>query len=151
MSGTTLGWAWHHSGLAVTSIEKAVNFYRKTLGFEVVFEARGMTDLISGLTGVPGLRADLVQCKSPMSDQVLEFIEFKNIPKDFNARLPITPGRAHVAFLVPNIEIAVEALLSAGGTQFGKTMEFAEGKAAYCADESGTVVELEEATGEQHS
>jgi catechol 2,3-dioxygenase-like lactoylglutathione lyase family enzyme len=145
MTGSTRAWAWHHTGFAVTDLDDALAFYRDTLGFEVVFQARGMTDLIQSVTGVPGLQADLAQCRSPMSGQVLEFIEFRNVPIDCDPMMPVWPGRAHTAYLVADLERAVAALVSAGGTMLGQVTEFAEGRAVYFADRTGAVVELEEA------
>ncbi|MEY3711007.1 MAG: hypothetical protein RLZZ99_828 [Actinomycetota bacterium] len=143
-AGQINSWAWHHTGIAVRDIEKVIDYYRLNLGFEVVFEAREMTDLISSITGVKGLGAHLVQTKSPISDQVLEFIEFTNVPSDANELLPIYPGRSHTAYLVPDIEKAAAELVSSGGIMLGKVTEFSEGKAVYCADRFGTVIELEE-------
>lgn len=147
----TGAWAWHHTGIAVADIDRVLDFYADTLGFEPVFEARGMTDLISNMTGIVGLRADLVQCMSPLSGQVLEFIEFSNVPDDLDPRYPLRPGRAHTAYLVPDIEAAVEQTLRAGGVMLGEITEFSEGKAVYCADSNGTVIEWEEATKEATS
>jgi predicted enzyme related to lactoylglutathione lyase len=45
---------------------------------------------------------------------------------------------------VDDLDIALERLEKSGGTRLGKVTEFAEGKAVYCADQFGTVVELEE-------
>jgi len=126
-------WAWHHTGVAVTSIEEVLARYTGLLGFEVVFEAPDMSDLIQSMTGVAGLRADLVQCRAPYSEHVWEFIHFRNIP------------RAHAAFLVPDIERAVWENQRAGGEMLGSITEFSEGRAVYCADSSGTVIEWEEA------
>lgn len=144
MSGSTRAWAWHHTGYAVTDLDDALAFYQTTLGFEVVFEARGMSDLIESVTGVRGLRADLAQCQSPMSGQVLEFIAFRHVPTDCSPLLPVWPGRAHTAYLVDDLERAVAALQAAGGVMLGHITEFSEGRAVYCADRSGAVVELEE-------
>lgn len=148
MSGKVDSWAWHHVGISVKDIDRALEYYRGNLGFEVTFEARDMTDLISSITGVQGLGAHLVQTKSPLSDVVLEFIEFFNVPEDLDPLLPIAPGRSHNAFLVPNIDKALDILLADGGIMLGKVTEFAEGKAVYCADSFGTVIELEEQLGE---
>jgi catechol 2,3-dioxygenase-like lactoylglutathione lyase family enzyme len=146
----TGAWAWHHTGISVTNIDEVLDLYFETLGFEPVFEARGMTDLISQMTGIPRLRADLVQCVSPLGGQVLEFIEFFNVPDDIDPRYPLHPGRAHTAYLVPDIERAVEQTLRSGGMMLGEITEFAEGKAVYCADKNGTVIEWEEAAKEEH-
>ena len=137
-------WDWHHTGFAVSSVDEAVDRYSTLTDFEVIFEAREMSDLIQSMTGVPGLRADLVQCKSPISEQALEFIHFRNIPARVDDRLPLQPGRAHVAFLVPDLERAVWELVQAGGEMLGTITEFAEGRAVYCADPAGTVIEWEE-------
>ncbi|MBT5247924.1 MAG: hypothetical protein HOL65_03945 [Microbacteriaceae bacterium] len=138
-------WAWHHTGVAVSSIEEVLARYTGLLGFEVVFEAPDMSDLIQSMTGVAGLRADLVQCRAPHSEHVWEFIHFRNIPGGVDDRLPLQPGRAHAAFLVPDIERAVWENQRAGGQMLGSITEFSEGRAVYCADASGTVIEWEEA------
>jgi catechol 2,3-dioxygenase-like lactoylglutathione lyase family enzyme len=151
MSGTSGAWAWHHTGIAVSSIDETLELYHSLLGFEIVFEARGMTDLIRSMTGVPTLVADLVQCRSAVSGQVLEFIEFSGIPSEVDPRLPLQPGRAHTAFLVADIERAVFQCERAGGEQLGQITEFSEGRAVYCADRFGTVIEWEEASEEMVS
>ena len=143
-SGNTQAWAWHHTGISVRDIDKALEFYAKNLGFDLVFEARNMTDLISSITGGDGLGAHLIQMQSPLSTHVLELIQFFNVPENLNPILPIAPGRSHTAYLVDDLDIALERLEKSGGTRLGKVTEFAEGKAVYCADQFGTVVELEE-------
>ena len=135
----------------MSSVDEAVDRYSQLADFRVVFEARDMSDLIQSMTGVPGLRADLVQCSSPMSEQVLEFIHFRKIPARVDDRLPLQPGRAHVAFLVPDLDRAVWELVQTGGEMLGAITEFAEGRAVYCADPSGTVIEWEESlAGDSH-
>lgn len=141
----TSAWAWHHTGLSVEDLSQALRFYQSSFGFTPVFEAMDMSDLIENLTGVKGLRADLVQCKSAISDQVLELIKFRNIPQDADLLLPIRPGRMHNAFLVPDLESAIEYVEKNGGKLFGSITEFSEGRAAYLFDGSGNAIELEEA------
>lgn len=141
----TSAWAWHHTGLSVEDLSQALRFYQSSFGFTPVFEAMDMSDLIENLTGVKGLRADLVQCKSAISDQVLELIKFRNIPQDADHLLPIRPGRMHNAFLVPDLESAIEVVEKNGGKLFGSITEFSEGRAAYLSDGSGNAIELEEA------
>lgn len=145
MKPSSHAFRWHHTGIAVADIDRALEFYAQTLGFSVAFEARGMTDLVESITGVKGLRADLVQCVSPMGDQVLEFIQFFDVPASAPDILPIRPGRVHTAYLVPDLERAIAATEAAGGQMLGAITEFEEGRAVYCADGSGNVVEWEEA------
>lgn len=141
----TSAWAWHHTGLSVEDLDQALHFYKSSFGFTEVFEAMDMSELIENLTGVKGLRADLVQCKSQMSNQVLELIKFRNIPEDADELLPIRPGRIHNAFLVPDLEAAIADVEKNGGKLFGSITEFSEGRAAYLSDGSGNAIELEEA------
>jgi predicted enzyme related to lactoylglutathione lyase len=58
--------------------------------------------------------------------------------------LPLRPGRSHTAYLVKDIEDATRTLVEQGGVVLGKITQFSEGKAVYCADQYGTVIELEE-------
>ena len=126
MSGSTGAWKWHHTGITVSDIDKTLLYYQRTLGFTIVFEARNMTDLISSITGVEGLGAHLVQTQSPISEQVLEFIEFFNVPEKFNEMLPLRPGRSHTAYLVKDIEDATKTLVEQGGVVLGKITQFSE-------------------------
>ena len=150
MTSAARAWAWHHTGLSVENLSQALSFYKDSFGFTPVFEAMDMSDLIENLTGIKGLRADLVQCKSPISNQVLELIKFRNIPDSFDELLPLRPGRMHNAFLVPDLEAAIEAVVKNGGRLFGAITEFSEGRAAYLTDGSGNAIELEEATEGSH-
>jgi len=136
---------WHHVGVSVSDLSAALTFYREGFGFEPVFEALDMSDLIQSITGIPGLRADLVQCSSPVSETVLELIQFRNIPSDYRGAAPVEPGRSHVALLVSNLDEAIAEILAAGGELIGQVTEFSEGRAVYLSDPAGFVVELEEA------
>ena len=141
-------WAWHHSGFAVASLPGALKFYRYALGFEPVFEAIDMSDLIESVTGISGLRADLVQCRSPFSSEILELIEFRNVPASYSGPAPVQPGRAHSAFLVTDLQRAVETVEQLGGGLIGQITVFSEGRAAYLTDGAGNAIELEEAVRE---
>lgn len=138
-------WSRHHTGFAVASLPAALKFYRDSLGFEPVFEAVDMSDLIESVTGISGLRADLVQCRSPLSSELLELIEFRNVPASYLGSAPVQPGRAHNAFLVADLERAVAKVEELGGALLGQITEFSEGRAAYLTDGAGNALELEEA------
>ncbi|WP_405150227.1 gamma-glutamylcyclotransferase [Sphaerisporangium sp. NBC_01403] len=143
-AGAVATWTWHHSGVVVPDLDEAVDFHRRALGFEVVFEARGMTDLIRATVGLPGIRCDLAQCVSPVSGQRLELLAFHDVPAGADPRLPVWPGIGHTAYLVDDIDLALAELTAAGGELIGRVTEYAEGRAAYCWTPSRTVVELEE-------
>jgi catechol 2,3-dioxygenase-like lactoylglutathione lyase family enzyme len=144
MAGRTQAWAWHHSGFVVPNLDQALDYYRETLGFEVLFEDRDMTDLIERTVGIPGVRCQLAQCQSPLSGQILELLAFSNVPDGTSAQMPVWPGIGHAAYLVEDIDAAVAGLEAAGGRLIGEVVTFPEGRAVYSFTPSGTVVELEE-------
>lgn len=144
MTGTTHSWMWHHTGMAVEDINESARFYRDCFGYEIIFEAHGMTDLISSITGVAGLGGHLIQCQSPMSGHVLELIQFTNTPTSQIVDAPIRPGQAHNAFLVSDLDHAIDDVKRNGGRVLGQITEFSEGRAVYCKEASGSFIELEE-------
>lgn len=94
----------NHIGVAVSSIEEALPFYRDTLGMTL----SGTEEVASQLVKVAFLavgesKIELLEPTSPESP-VAKFLE-KN-----------GPGVHHVAYGVPDIEAAI-AKLSAGGTR----------------------------------
>lgn len=151
MTKFSTAWQWHHTGVSVADLSSALKFYRDGLGFEPVFEAIDMSDLIESITGVSGLRADLVQCRSPISTTVLELIQFRNVPPGYSGDAPVQPGRSHIAMLVSDLAVAIDEMTANGGRLIGSVTEFSEGRAAYISDSAGHVVELEEAEEHDHS
>lgn len=134
----------HHTSTVVEDVDEAVAFLRDSFGFEIRFEARAMTELIQSMLGLPGISCDLVQGVTPVSDHVLEFITFRDVPISCDPRLPVRPGQGHVAYLVSDLDAALVAVRSAGGIPIGAITEFAEGPAVYCAMPRGGVLELEQ-------
>jgi predicted enzyme related to lactoylglutathione lyase len=134
---------WHHTSVVVDDIDHAASFYREQFGFEVSLEAR-LAEQIQQLLALPRITCDLIQGLSPISSHILELIQFSNVPEEADRRLPIWPGRSHLAYVVPDLEAALRSLTDAGGKPVGKTAEFREGPAVYCWTPAGTVVELEQ-------
>ncbi len=149
-SGTARGWAWHHSGLVVEDVDRAVDFYRTTLGFEIEFEVRGMDSQFQRTVGVDGIHCDLVQLRVPLSPVRLELITVHGLPDGLDPRLPVHVGVGHTAFQVEDLETSIAQISAAGGRLLGEIVEFAEGRAVYCYTNAGTVLELEEASPHQH-
>lgn len=146
MSDTRLGLlhTLHHTSTVVHDIDDAVAFLRDSVGFQIRFEVRAMTDLIQSMLGLPGISCDLVQGVTPGSDHLLEFIAFHQVPIGCDHRLPVRPGQGHLAYLVSDLDAALAAVRRVGGTPIGAITEFAEGPAVYCAMPSGGVLELEQ-------
>lgn len=136
---------WHHTSLSVTDLDRATGFYGEAFGYEVLFEARGMTGQMADITGVPGLECDLAQMSSSLSDHVLELVEFRDYEGEGGeSAAPLRPGAAHLAFVVEDLEAEIERVGRLGAEVLGGVVEFDEGRSAYCREPSGTVFELEE-------
>jgi catechol 2,3-dioxygenase-like lactoylglutathione lyase family enzyme len=141
MQPLTLGASkWSHSSLAVRDLDRAVNFYREAFGFELVFQARGMSDLIERIAGVDGLRCDLAQLRCGRSGHVLELIAFRNPAAAVDARPPV----GHVAFEVADVDPALAAVGALGAELVGEVTPFPEGRSVYCREPGGSVFELSE-------
>jgi predicted enzyme related to lactoylglutathione lyase len=134
--------AWNHTSLSVTNLDRAMAFYRTVLGYEAMYEERGMAAQIERIVGLPGLRCDLAQLRSPISEHVLELIAFDDVPSGREDYGPTRAGAAHVAFDVPDLEQAVVLVRELGGEVLGEATGFENGRAVYCREPSGTVLEL---------
>lgn len=130
-----------HTSLAVGDLDRAIDFYRSAFGCEVVFEDRGMRDLIERVAGVPGLECDLAQLRLPQSQHLLELIAFRNPQAQWGGG----PPSGHVAFLVADIDRALAEVELLGARLLGEVTVFPEGRSVYCREPSGSVFELSEA------
>jgi predicted enzyme related to lactoylglutathione lyase len=149
MPATSIAWQWEHSSLAVADLDRAIAFYRAAFGYEVIFEARGMADLIQRLVGLPGLRCDLAQLRSPIAEHTLELIAFHHVPPGKEDQGPTRPGAAHLAFRVQDLDRALREVQQLGAELIGEVTLFPEGRCAYCREPSGSVFELDEAPPEE--
>jgi catechol 2,3-dioxygenase-like lactoylglutathione lyase family enzyme len=137
---------WHHSSLAVSSLDLASHFYQEVFGFKETFRVKDMKKEIASITGVKNLRCDLAQLEHPHSQHVLELIAFhsdtilREIPK------PIQVGSGHISFIVDDLESAVELVKKYGAEVLGNVTNFSEGKSVYCREPAGSFIELEELT-----
>ena len=146
MTGIAKVKSWDHTSLCVADLDQAVRFYELAFGFEVVFEARGLTEQIASITGVPGATGDLVHLQCPNSAHTLELLQITaEAPSELGGEYAV-PGTAHVSFVVEDLDQAIVTLQDLGAKQLGSVTSFAEGRAVYLMEPSGTVVELEEGT-----
>lgn len=143
--GAVKAWSWHHAGLVVENLDRSLEFYRDTLGYEVEFLVRDMDDQFQRTIGVAGVVCDLAQVIAPFSTTRLELLEVRNVPAGLDPRLPVHVGVGHGAYQVRDLEWSIAQLVEDGGSMMGEIVEFSEGRAVYCWSPTGTVVELEEA------
>ncbi len=140
---------WDHTSLAVADLDRALAFYRAAFGYEVLFVERGMAAQIERIVGLPGLRCDLAQLRSPISGHTLELIAFRDVPPGREEHGPTRAGAAHLAFNVHDLDAAVDEVRALGATVLGEATDFEDGRSVYCREPSGTVFELHQSWKEE--
>ena len=143
----------NHVGLTVPDLDKAIDWYQKVLGFEVLMGPYEVT--ISDTYGSRMLKdffgpelKKLRMAHMSMADGIgLEIFEFID-PK---SRLPensfdyTRAGFYHICITETNIENLVKKILDSGGRQISQIWEIYRNsgfKAAYCQDPFGNVIEI---------
>lgn len=134
---------WEHTSLSVSSIPSAVRFYSEAFGYRVVWRGTDWREDIQTYLGFGDVSADIVMMRAPFSSHILELIEFRNVPNEFANHGPTGVGKAHVAFNVPDVEIAVREAERLGASLVGSIQETpGVGRGCYLQEPSGTFVEL---------
>jgi predicted enzyme related to lactoylglutathione lyase len=143
MSVASTAWTWQHSSLTVGDLDRAIAFYQAAFGYELLFRDHH-AEKIARLAGLPGLRCDLAQLRSPISGHVLEFILFHDVLAGREDHAPVRPGGSHLAFQVRDLDRALEEVRRHGAELIGEITLFEESRCVYCREPSGTFFELEE-------
>ena len=145
-AGSTGAWEYHHTGMIVRDLQADVGRYERLFGYIRDFEVHGMTTQFQEMVGIPGISCDLVQLVNPACGNRIELIEVHDLPADAATDLPVYPGIAHTAYLVPDLTQASQAVAREGGIMLDRVVTFAEGDAAYFRLPGGSFIELEELT-----
>ena len=137
----------HHTGLTVRSLDRSIEFYRDTLGFEIVFQWNPRAPYIAELVGYPAVDLHSAILRIPNSDVYLELLEYRNIPQVFNDMSNGNIGNAHIAFFVDQLEPLYERLASVGVKSVSHPVTPTigpnqGGRAVYMMDPDGFRVEL---------
>ena len=106
---------FYHVGIIVSSLEKAVSFYRDILGLEMIV---GPTDAFEGEEisqglGVPDTRLRVAYLKS--EENVIQLMEFESPKSPVDAPLPLHSfTTTHFGFYVKDLEQTKQELESKG-------------------------------------
>ena len=141
---------WHHSSLAVSDLDKAMNFYCRAFGFELDFSEKGMSDQIASIVGQEGVTCDIAQLRNSQSEHILELIAF-HVPRSASmASLdrPMAPGMAHVAFYVEDLDAMMRQVEALGAVRLGEITQFSDGRSVYYREPAGSFFEMEQAAGD---
>ena len=140
-----------HVNLIARDWRALADFYVRLFGCELVPPERDYRgdDLAAG-TGVPGAALRGAHLRLPghgPTGPTLEIYQFESMP-DGLPPAANRPGFQHIAFAVPSVPEARDAMLAAGGRAIGSvvTLETADGRFVtwtYVTDPEGNIVELQ--------
>lgn len=139
--------ATHHFGLTVRSLERSKAFYIGLLQFEEVFSWNPSEPYISELVGVPDVDLHSAILKLPGTDVCLELLEYRSGGNEPVGLTNATPGAAHLAFHVHDVDAVWREWTNAGVPSVSAPVSPTEGpnrggKAVYMIDPDGFRVEL---------
>jgi catechol 2,3-dioxygenase-like lactoylglutathione lyase family enzyme len=143
----------NHVGLTVPDLEKAVDWYKSVLGFNVL---RGPYEVVIGDSyssrmlkdffgpELKRLRMVHMSMGNGVGLEMFEFVEPKTqLPK---TNFEYTRGGFyHICVTDPNVEALVKLITGSGGEQISQVWEIYKGsefKAVYCRDPFGNVIEV---------
>lgn len=141
-----------HVNIVVEDLPRMTAFYRDALGMKVIREVSIEGDWIEAITLLPEVQADVVYLQPPTGPP-LELIAYRSPeggrPNDLEK--PNTKGLRHLAFLVDDLDGAVESVRNAGGellapvqavpttqAEFGTRQKWI----VYCRDPEGNLLEF---------
>jgi catechol 2,3-dioxygenase-like lactoylglutathione lyase family enzyme len=140
-----------HVNVIARDWRSLADFYVRLFGCEVVPPERDYAgdDLAAG-SGVPGAALRGVHLRLPglgPTGPTLEVYEYASMPDALPPAMN-RPGFQHIAFAVPSVADAREAVLAAGGRAIGSivTLETADGRFVtwtYVTDPEGNGIELQ--------
>jgi len=134
----------HHVAISVPDLDRALQFYRDLLGFEVVQESSwdGDSPNADRAIGLQGTAARMVMLKA--ANAFLELWQYRHpLPENRVAR-PCDHGYPHMALQVRGMAEEYQRL-KAGGMEFvGDPVDFGTSSAIYGQDPFGNVIELYE-------
>jgi catechol 2,3-dioxygenase-like lactoylglutathione lyase family enzyme len=127
------------------------DFYGRVFGMEVVPPLRDYSgpDLEAG-TGVVGAVLQGAHLRLPGLGPDGPTLEIYTYTPEIDAQLPAVnrPGFGHIAFVVPDVVTARDAVVTDGGSSIGEvvTLQTSDGRRvtwAYVSDPEGNIIELQ--------
>ena len=134
----------HHVAIGVSDFDKALKFYTRALGFEVVERS----DIDNAVKAQQAIGLDDIKAKRAMLKTTNAFIELWQYtnpePIDLRSR-PCDYGYTHLALQVDNIQEEYDRLKSHGMKFVGEVVHFGgRTSAIYGYDPCGNILELYE-------
>ena len=134
-----------HVGLVVEDLEKALGFYRDTLGFKVEKSMDEKGPFIETILGLKDVVVTTVKMSAPDGNliELLYFKTHKDCAKKIGRRI-FDFGISHMALTVDNLESDYQRIKLAGAQFLSTPKTNVEGtaKVAFCKVPFGNILEL---------
>lgn len=133
----------HHFGLAVSDLDRALEFYSAALGADVL--ARPFliesAEVATNLGGPPGMKVEQAMVRVPPGTMI-ELFGFRG--EDLPEWIGRRPGRVpHFAFQVEDVAATLDLVERNGGARLWPEVSDSGGvRMVYCEDPDGNVIEL---------
>ncbi len=152
-----------HIAFVVKNLDREIEFYRDILGLEFILRRIWDEDYVRQMVGIPEAVLDIALFKlpgedgSPLSkdgsltpgkgDAMLELIEYIKPKGATTDERPNTPGNAHIAFLVTDIDSVIDRLRKANAVFISEPLQASAGpnkgrKVVYVRDPDGIIIQL---------
>ena len=138
---------FHHTGMTVSSLERALAFWGDALGAEVVMQQERQGGYFETIVGEHGVDVRTAQLAFGGEGHCIELFEFRSPRGGSVALRTADVGFAHVCVTCDDIDGVLARLLAAGGEAVSAIVEVdtgvnAGGRAVYVRDPDGHTVEL---------
>lgn len=140
-----------HTNITVCEFDRMVAFYRDVFGCTPTMETETLTgDWVADITGVAGAQLRVLHLRLPGGGAEGPTLEVIAYDDGAEAQGPMAnrPGFGHIAFRVPDVAAARDAVLAAGGGGVGEVVSQdmgARGRVTetYVTDPEGNIIELQ--------
>ena len=136
-----------HTGITVSNLERALNFWRDVLGFEFSHRTHQTGQFAAEITGVPGAELSLAVVKAP--GHKIELLEYHSPAdrKSTNDLRPCDVGHAHIALIVDNLDAVLQRIAASGWKAAGIPQTLPTGpntgkRVVYVRDPDGNTIEF---------
>lgn len=135
---------FHHPGIVVPDLERAVAFYTEVLGYEAYSES-AFTAEDGGFNQIVGLDGAAAKfCMLSGTNTYIELFEYESsTPKSIPESIACEEGLRHLAFVVDDVNAVVKKCEKNGGARINDPVSISGGAtAAYCRDPFGNLLEF---------
>jgi len=138
----------HHTGYTVSDLGRSLEFYRDTLGCEVIATQEKEGGYLAAIVGYPDAHVRMAHLRVPGGEHVIELFEYLAPDGERADVEPRNVGASHLCFLVPDLRAIYAELVEKGVTSFVSPPVEVDtginrgGLGLYLRDPDGITVEL---------